>query len=108
MRQIREVEAESISLVIASRFGLNTQNYSLSYIIGWSDVDIAKFRKNIDVIRSASAKLIDSVEKSFEPEKIKEDAPTSATPSEGEGVKKKTAPLNRSKNKSAANSGMAM
>lgn len=72
IQKIEEVEAESIALVVASKFGLDTENFNLSYIAGWSDADITKFRKNIDVIRFNSAKLIEAIDGGIQKSKKKE------------------------------------
>lgn len=87
-RDIREVEAESIACVVCSYLGLETTNYNFSYISGWANGDIEKFRKNMDVISECSIKLINGIEdemikdrtkvpkiehlQAFEPMKVKE------------------------------------
>jgi Zn-dependent peptidase ImmA (M78 family) len=103
VRQIEEVEAESIALVVASKFGLDTENFNLSYIAGWSDADISKFRKNVDVIRANSTKLIEAIEQGFEANRKKEKEIENAAASKDENAadsKKKPAKANRL-NKSA-------
>lgn len=79
VKQIEETEAESIALVVASKFGLDTENFNLSYIAGWSDADISKFRKNIDVIRANSAKLIEAIDMGIEKNRKKEKEAESGT-----------------------------
>ncbi len=61
-RQIKEIEAESIALVISNRLGLHTQDFNCSYITAWSDGDIEKFRNNLDIIRSVSYQILSSIE----------------------------------------------
>jgi len=61
-REIREIEAESIALVVSNRLGLHTNDFNCSYITAWSDGDIEKFRANIDVIRSVSYQILSKIE----------------------------------------------
>lgn len=61
-RQIREIEAESIALVVSNKLGLHTQDFNCSYITAWSDGDIEKFRTNLDIIRSVSYQMISEIE----------------------------------------------
>ena len=71
-RDIKEVEAESIACVVCSHLGLNTKDFNFSYITGWADGDITKFRKNMDVISRYSLELINGIDKAFiEDKKLK-------------------------------------
>lgn len=64
-RDIKEVEAESISCIICSYLGLNTSNFNFAYISGWAEGDISKFRKNIDVISHCAMKLVIGIDDVF-------------------------------------------
>lgn len=64
-RDIKEVEAESISCVVCSYLGLDTRNFNFAYISGWADGDVSKFRKNIDVISRYSLRIIRSIDESL-------------------------------------------
>ncbi len=79
-REIKEVEAESIACIVCTYLGLDTKNFNFSYITGWADGDISKFRKNIDVISKHANTLIKGIEKEFVIEKAIEqksnDAPS--------------------------------
>lgn len=68
-REIKEVEAESIACVVCTYLGLDTENFNFSYITGWAEGDIAKFRKNLDVISKHAKTLIKGIEKELEAEK---------------------------------------
>mgnify|MGYP007108750688 CR=1 FL=1 len=71
-RDIKEVEAESIACVVCSHLGLETKDFNFSYITGWADGDITKFRKNMDVISRYSLELINGIDEAFiEDKKIK-------------------------------------
>ena len=65
-RDIKEVEAESIACVVCSHLGLDTENFNFSYITGWAEGNISKFRKNMDVISHYSLRLIDGIDTAFE------------------------------------------
>ena len=73
-REIKEVEAESIACIVCTYLGLDTQNFNFSYITGWAEGDISKFRKNIDAISKYANTLIKEIEKEFVIEKAKEEA----------------------------------
>lgn len=60
---IRECEAESIACIVCSHLGLDTTNYSFSYITGWSGNNINKFLNSLGVISAYSSELIDSIDK---------------------------------------------
>lgn len=60
--QIKEIEAESVALVVSNRLGLHTQDFNLAYIAGWADGDIEKFRYNLDTIRGISHQLLSAIE----------------------------------------------
>lgn len=64
-RDIREVEAESIACVVCSHLGLDTDNYNFSYISGWAEGDITKFRRNMDRIGAFAGDLIDGIDNAF-------------------------------------------
>lgn len=66
MRQIKEVEAESISCIVSSYLGLNTQNFNFSYITAWSNANIILFRRNLDLISKYAKVLIDGINSEFE------------------------------------------
>ncbi len=61
MRQIKEVEAESISCIVSSYLGLDTENFNFSYITAWSNANIKLFRRNLDLISKYAKVLIDGI-----------------------------------------------
>ena len=71
-REIKEIEAESIACVVCTFLGLDTQNFNFSYITGWADGDIDKFRENIDVISRHARTLIKGIQKEMVVEANKE------------------------------------
>lgn len=64
-RGIKEVEAESIACVVCTYLGLDTENFNFSYIAGWSDGDIGKFKENLEVISKHARTIIDGIENEF-------------------------------------------
>lgn len=64
----REVEAESVAYVVCNHFGLDTSEYSFSYIASWSSgKNMKELRASMDTIRKTSADIIGQIE-----EKLKE------------------------------------
>lgn len=91
-REIKEVEAESIACVVTSFLGLDTTRLNLSYIFGWVDGDINKFRKNLGVIQKHSRTIIEGIEDEMDLErKHKESENTSPSP----GICQSPLPISR-------------
>ncbi len=62
-RRTREVQAESVAYTVCQHFGLETSEYSFSYIAGWSSgKDIAELKASLEVIRSTANELITQIE----------------------------------------------
>jgi hypothetical protein len=62
-KEIKEYEAESIACVVCTYLGLDTQNFNFSYIAGWTDGDIDKFRKNLGLISKYAKTIIKGIDK---------------------------------------------
>ena len=61
-------EAESVAYVVCNHFGLDTSEYSFSYIASWSSgKNMKELRASMDTIRKISADMIGQIE-----EKLKE------------------------------------
>ena len=59
----KEVEAESIAYVVCNHFGLDTSEYSFSYIASWtSGKNMRELRASMDTIRKTSAEIIGQIE----------------------------------------------
>ena len=70
-------------------------SFNFSYISGWADGDITKFRKNMDVIGQYSGELIGGISNAFEQDRIakreaEKQAEEKAKAAEVKTVKKKT------------------
>lgn len=70
MRQIKEVEAESISCIVSSYLSLDTENFNFSYITAWSNANIKLFRRNLDLISKYAKILIDGINDELEKNNI--------------------------------------
>jgi len=60
-RQDAEVVAESAAYVAFSHFGVDTANYSFSYVAGWGQ-DAQRLRKNLGEVQKISNVLISAIE----------------------------------------------
>ena len=66
-RRTKEVEAESIAYTICQHYGLDSSDYSFSYVAGWSsDKDIKELKTSLERIRSAADEMITDIDKSLE------------------------------------------
>lgn len=61
-RRQKEVEAESIAYVVCQHFGIDTTDYSLAYVAGWSrGRELAELKASLEVIHSAAGAIIDAI-----------------------------------------------
>lgn len=66
-RETKEVEAESVAYTVCNWLGIETDDYSLSYVAGWSSgKDLKELRGSMEAIRVASKEMIDRLEKKSE------------------------------------------
>ena len=62
-RTTKEVEAESIAYIVCNHFGLDTSEYSFTYIASWCESkDMKALRASMDTIRKTSAEVIENIE----------------------------------------------
>lgn len=62
-RHTKEVEAESVAYVVCQHFGVDTSDYTLGYVAGWSKgKELAELKASLDTIRTTAAELIDGIE----------------------------------------------
>lgn len=58
----KEVEAESVAYVVCNHFGLDTSDYSFSYIASWSSgKEMSELRSSMDTIRTTSSQFISDI-----------------------------------------------
>ncbi len=65
-RNTKEVEAESVAFTVCKHFGIDTDDYSFGYILGWSkDATLNEFRQSLETIQKCSSRLIGRIEASL-------------------------------------------
>lgn len=58
----KEVEAESIAYVVCQHFGIDTSDYSLAYVAGWSrGKELAELKASLNVIHATAGEIIDAI-----------------------------------------------
>lgn len=62
VKELKEVEAESVAYTVCSHFGIDTSMWSLGYVAMWGDRDMNEFKKSLSVIRETACNIIDDVE----------------------------------------------
>ena len=66
-RNSREVEAESVAYVVCQHYGIDTSDYSFTYVAGWSEgKETPELKESLDTIRKAASELITDIDKSLE------------------------------------------
>ena len=62
-RRTKEVEAESVAYTVCQHFGLDTSEYSFSYIAGWSgNKETKQLRDSLETIRKTASSIISQIE----------------------------------------------
>lgn len=65
-RRTREVQAESIAYAVCQHYGLDTSDYSFSYVTQWSSGrELAELKASLETIRSTASELIKDIDKNF-------------------------------------------
>ena len=65
-RRTREVEAESVAYTVCQHYGLDTSDYSFGYVAGWSSGrELSELKSSLETIRSAAAKIINSIDETL-------------------------------------------
>lgn len=96
-RSMREVQAEAVSYMTASNFGISTDTSSFNYLAAWSKgKELKDLEKSLDVIFKASKALMKDIEKELDARgldlrmELKDQEPLSAE-NRAAGVKEYTA-----------------
>jgi hypothetical protein len=72
-RKEREVQAESISYVVCSRYGIDTSAYSFGYIAGWSNgKETSELKSSLHLVQECSSNIIKSIDKALGNKTIEE------------------------------------
>lgn len=62
-RSSKEVEAESIAYAVCQHFGIDTSDYSFSYVAGWSSgKEMKELKTSMETIRKTASTLINDIE----------------------------------------------
>ena len=62
-RSRKEVEAESVAFTVASRYGIDTSDYSFGYIAGWSSgQEMKELKESLNRIRDAADEMITAID----------------------------------------------
>lgn len=65
-RRTREVQAESIAYAVCQHYGLDTSDYSFSYVAQWSSGrELAELKASLETIRNTASELIKDIDKNF-------------------------------------------
>ena len=63
-RRTKEVEAESIAYVVCQHFGIDTSDYSFTYVSSWSSgKELKELKASLDCISKTAAGMINGIEK---------------------------------------------
>ena len=102
-RRTREVQAESIAYAVCQHYGLDTSDYSFSYVAQWSSGrELAELKASLETIRNTASELIKDIDKNFaELTKDKEQAQAQETP-ENEPTPEEKQPEQEEKSEPAA------
>ena len=66
-RNGKEVEAESVAYVVCQHYGINTSDYSFSYVAGWSEgKETPELKSSLDKIRQTAADFIYQIDQKLQ------------------------------------------
>lgn len=66
-RNSKEVEAESVAYTVCQHYGIDTSDYSFSYVAGWSEgKEMPELKASLDTIRRAASEMISSIDEKME------------------------------------------
>lgn len=66
-RNGKEVEAESVAYVVCQHYGINTSDYSFSYVVGWSEgKETPELKASLDKIRQTASEFIYQIDQRME------------------------------------------
>ena len=83
-RNGKEVEAESVAYVVCQHYGINTSDYSFSYVAGWSEgKKTPELKASLDKIRQTASEFIYQIDQKMEvlmadKDQVQESAKTSS------------------------------
>lgn len=67
LRNSKEVEAESVAYTVCQHYGIDTSDYSFSYVAGWSEgKEMPELKASLDTIRKAASEMITAIDEKME------------------------------------------
>jgi len=64
-KDVKEIEAESVSYVVCQKYGIETGDNSFGYLASWSNHDMADFKASLDTIRKEANNIISAIDDRF-------------------------------------------
>lgn len=66
-RNSKEVEAESVAYTICQHYGIDTSDYSFTYVAGWSEgKEMPELKESLNTIRRAASEMITAIDEKLE------------------------------------------
>ena len=66
-RNSKEVEAESVAYTVCQHYGIDTSDYSFSYVAGWSEGrEMPELKASLETIRRAASEMISTIDEKLE------------------------------------------
>ena len=66
-RGSKEVEAESVAYTVCQHYGIDTSDYSFSYVAGWSEgKEMPELKASLDTIRRVASEMITAIDEKVE------------------------------------------
>jgi len=66
-RGSKEVEAESVAYTVCQHYGIDTSDYSFSYVAGWSEgKEMQELKASLNTIRRAASEMITTIDEKME------------------------------------------
>ena len=64
-KEVKEIEAESVSYVVCQKYGIETGDNSFGYLATWGSHDLKEVKASLDIIRKEANDLINTIDNRF-------------------------------------------
>ena len=64
-KEVREIEAESVSYVVCQKYGIETGDNSFGYLATWGSHDLSEVKASLDTIRKEANTVINAIDDRF-------------------------------------------
>ena len=99
-RNSKEVEAESVAYTVCQHYGIDTSDYSFSYVAGWSGgKEVPELKESLDTIRKTAAEMITAIDERYQEMVIDKQQEQTAEVNEKADVDSKVEPIKEDKKK---------